>query len=239
MAHTHMVSDRNARFVINSVTRSIITPKASTKVLMQNDHNSEIFSFEMDRTIEGHDMSECNKVEIHYTNRDTTSRSASEGVYEVLDFKVSETDDTKVTFSWLVSGNVTKYAGPLAFLVLFACTDGEEITYRWYTGINDDFSITTGMNHEAIVVEACPDILGQWRSLLINSNYPYEAAKALGFEGTEEEWYEHMINDEKFNVLYKKYDDLYSELNDSKQDNLEVVTEGELNNMFDGTYVVE
>ena len=64
----HNIIDSDARFSINSVTRQIKNESKQKTSLMQNDHNSERFGFILDRYIEGHDMSLCNQVEVHYLN---------------------------------------------------------------------------------------------------------------------------------------------------------------------------
>ena len=54
-------------FIINPITREIIT-ETKKLYLMQHDHNSEIIRFQVPRVIEGYDIAQCNRVEIHYTN---------------------------------------------------------------------------------------------------------------------------------------------------------------------------
>lgn len=61
MAHKHPVYDTDAHFKINHITRSITT-QDDLKTIMQGDHNSERFSFEIPNVIDGHDMKLCNKV---------------------------------------------------------------------------------------------------------------------------------------------------------------------------------
>lgn len=67
MERKHNIIDSDMRFTVDAVSRRI--KSESKKVtLMQNDHNSERFTFEIPRYIEGHDMMLCNKVEVHYLN---------------------------------------------------------------------------------------------------------------------------------------------------------------------------
>lgn len=68
MNHKHMVFDTDEKFIIDSATRAITNSREKPFQLIQHDHNSEKFSFVCDRYVEGHDMSLCNKVEIHYDN---------------------------------------------------------------------------------------------------------------------------------------------------------------------------
>ena len=55
MPHTHPVVDSNLHFVINPLTREITNNSKKVK-LMQYDHASEIFTFEIPRYVDGHDI---------------------------------------------------------------------------------------------------------------------------------------------------------------------------------------
>ncbi len=92
MAHLHEVKDKDTHFMIDPETMEI-TNASEVKALKQGDHGAERFTFEMPRYIEGHDMSVCNKVEVHYNNikydattRETTTNSSFD---DVDDFRVS------------------------------------------------------------------------------------------------------------------------------------------------------
>ena len=162
MAHLHDVRDSESRFIIDPVTRTITSESAKKKTVIQGDHNSERFTFEIP-CVDGHDMSICNKVEIHYINIDGADTSKkSPGVYEADDLTSS---GDVVTFTWLLSRTGTQHAGTLNFLVHFACiVDGVE-EYAWNTGIFQGITVGTGMNNgteEAI--EPYLDVLAQWKT---------------------------------------------------------------------------
>lgn len=194
MVHGHPVVDYDNHFIIDPVTRDIDNAENKKTVLIQNDHNSERFSFELDKLVEGHDMTKCNKVEVHYINTATTSRLSRTGVYEVDDLQIAESDKNKIVFTWLVSENATYYAGTLNFLILFACVQDNVCTYKWHTSINKSMTIAVGMNNgEAVTSAPYPDILEQWREKLFSKNYAYEDAVANGFGGTEEDWYNAIV----------------------------------------------
>lgn len=163
MAHSHAIKDTDTHFKIDTVTRAVTNTDLKKLFLMQNDHNSERFSFEMDRYVEGHDMSLCDKVEIHYINIGT-NRHKNPGVYVVEDFKVSDADENKLTFSWLISENATTNAGSLSFIVVFTCLEDDVVLYRWNTDINKSISIAVGMNNGEAIEERYPDILVQWKN---------------------------------------------------------------------------
>lgn len=170
MAHIHSVFDSNEHFVIDPVTRAIANSLAKKIVVMQFDHNSERFTFEIPN-VDGHNMANCDRVEIHYINVDAVDKTLkSTGVYEVKDIKPSPGDNSVAVFSWLLSRNCTKYAGTLSFLIHFACTtDGVE-DYAWNTAIFQSITIGNGMNNGAEVLEPFPDILAQWQAQLFSAS---------------------------------------------------------------------
>lgn len=165
MAHLHAVRDRDDHFVINPTTRTLQT-ESKKITLMKTDHNSERFTFELPRKIEDHDMSECDRVEVHYINIDAATREKSTGVYEVTDFDVAEDNKEMVMGSWLISRNVTKYAGTLSFVIRFACTTGDVVDYSWSTGIYTGISISDGICNTEEVVAEYTDILQSWLNTL-------------------------------------------------------------------------
>lgn len=144
MEHLHSVIDYDKRFCIDPVTR-MVKNNSGKVTLAQHDHNSERFTFEIPHA-DGHDMSSCDRVEIHFINKSNSSTSLrSEGVYLVDDVKVSPEDNETVTFSWLISDEATKYAGSLKFLVRFICLSGEKIAYSWSTAIFKGITVVAGM----------------------------------------------------------------------------------------------
>lgn len=166
MLHRHQVYDSDPHFKIDPVTRAITNDESKKTILMQNDHNSERFSFEIPRLVEGHDVTLCNQVEIHFTNSDSTKQGVNAGVYEVHDMIVDPENENRVIFTWLVSENATQYAGSLSFIVMFACVEEGVSVYRWNTAINNSVSIVKSMNNGEAVVELFPDILAQWKNEL-------------------------------------------------------------------------
>ena len=162
MSHSHGVYDTDLHFIINPITRQITNESLKTK-LVQYDHNSERFTFELPRIVEGHDMSMCSKVEIHYINVAASKAEQHEDVYEVDDVAISPTSSDTVEFSWLISGNATQYAGTLNFLVCFTCLTGEEVDYAWHTEIYSGITVANGMNNGEAVVAEYSDVLEAWK----------------------------------------------------------------------------
>ena len=190
--HEHPVIDADKHYIIDPITRAVTNATSKKNTLIQNDHNSERFTFEIPKLVDGHDMTLCNSVQIHYINIESGTSKKKTGLYEVMDFPsdVVEEIDGNLTFSWVISGNATKYAGTLSFLISFVCIIDGIATYRWNTGINSSIIIAKGILNDESIVESYPDILSQWRKELFETNYAYEAALKHGFIGTEEEWVE-------------------------------------------------
>ena len=189
MPHTHPVIDGDGKYIIDPITRNITTPNSEKKILIQHDNNSERMTFECNRYIESHDLSLCNTIQVHYINLSSSGRQKSNGLYEVTDLVVDDTDATKIIFTWLISSDATEYEGMLEFLIKFACIDGDLVeTYSWHTNISKSIIIAPGIENSAIITSPLPDIIATWKEDIYNTNYAYETAVEHGFSGTEEEW---------------------------------------------------
>ena len=161
MNHSSKIIDADKHFEIDPITRSIRNQSPTKISIIQYDHNSERFSFELPRMIEGHDMMECNRVEVHYINNGTA------GVYEVDDLAICEDDNAKVCCSWLLSQNATGAVGALTFLLRFACVDNAgNIEYAWNTAIFKGISVAEGLYNSETIVEQYADVLEQWKKNL-------------------------------------------------------------------------
>lgn len=142
MAHKHSVYDADTHFIINSATR-VIENGSEKSVLMQRDHNSEIFTFELPRYVDGHDMSECNRVEVHFINTDSATKEKNSGERILTDLSLSPDSEDVVICSWLLDEDVTKYAGTLSFMLRFACMadDGVTTDFAWHTAPYENFAV--------------------------------------------------------------------------------------------------
>lgn len=171
MAHLHPVYDTDPHFSIDSTTRAITYESKDKLVLVQGDHNSQRYTFEVPRYVDGHDMMLCDSVRIHYINISSgSSRSRENGVYEVTDMQVAPDDEQgTVVLSWLVSCNATKYVGTLNFVIRFACTSESEIEYAWSTTIFNAVAIIASIDNGELVVEQYADILEQWYNDLVTA----------------------------------------------------------------------
>ena len=104
MGHIHKVYDTDIHFKIDAVTRAVKNVSETKVMIVQHDHNSERFTFEIPRYVDGHDMSTCNVVQIHYINTDSAHTNGNHsGIYEVDDLQISPDSDDVVICSWLIS----------------------------------------------------------------------------------------------------------------------------------------
>ena len=170
MAHLHSVYDTDKHFLIDAASRTIKNESKKITVV-QYDHNSERFTFELPRYIDGHDMSVCNKVEVHFINIDSATKAKSDGLYIADDFQISPDDDKVVICSWLISGEATQYAGQLAFLLRFCCMDGSEVEYAWNTAMYSEIYVSPGMNNSETVAVNHVDVLEKWKKELFAAGY--------------------------------------------------------------------
>ena len=168
MTKNHNVYDTDHHFKIDPLTRAISTT-AQKVTLIQGDHNSERFTFEAPRFIEGHDMSLCNKVQIHFINIDQMTKVQSADIYEPSDFQISPEDGNVVTFSWLIPQRATKYAGALNFVARFACMTADKVEYAWNTAVYSGISVSNGIDNSEPMVDQYSDVLEKWYFELISA----------------------------------------------------------------------
>lgn len=178
MSHEHKLRDTDPYFRIDPDTRVITDLSDKGTTIVQNDHNSEKFTFELPRFIDGHDMSMCNVVEVHYINIGSNERHND--VYEIPEedretIRLANSTDEALLCTWLLSQNATSLAGTLSFALRFMCTstgeDGEAIIdYSWGTGIYTKTIITPGINNSEAVVEQYADVLEEWRQQLFSGD---------------------------------------------------------------------
>lgn len=178
MSHSHNIYDTDKHFLIDPNTRSIASQSEKLK-LMQYDHNSERFTFELPRYIEGHDMTQCNRVEVHYINVSRDRKQERRDVYEVTDLHSSPDDDQIAIFSWLITAGSTSIAGKLNFRITFKCVgDDGSIDYEWNTDTYTSISISEGISNTESVAEVVSDVLESWKASFL-SNTPIKYIESL------------------------------------------------------------
>lgn len=166
MSHIHNVTDSDNKFIVDGISRTIKNASTSKTTVMQFDHNSEVFTFELPRYIEGHDMMLCNRVEVHYLNIESITRRENEGIYLVDDLTVNTEDENKLTCSWTISQSATQLVGSLNFLLRFICLTDDVIDYVWNTAINSGIYVSKGIYNSDIVAEQYVDTIKAWENRL-------------------------------------------------------------------------
>lgn len=238
MSHNNLITDADAFFEVDIATRNIRNKTPAKNKLIQYDHNSERFTFSIPRYIEGHDMMECDKAEVHYINIDAVTGEKKEGIYDFEDLQEHPKSANKVVCSWLISGNATKYVGLLHFSLVFKCIaeDGETVEYAWHSAIYKEITISDGINNTEVISEQYADILAQWEARLfgINEDGVKNVTEASATAMKE-------INDAYENAI-KTADGITEEIAQSKEtalDQISGATESGLGNIASGISAIE
>ena len=163
MSHESKIRDTETHFIINPETRIITTALAGNNTLVQNDHNSERFTFEIPRFIDGHDMLESTEVRIHYRNLSTSSVFQHNGVYFPDDLAVFKDDENTLAFTWLLSYDTTQNIGFLHFSIQFVCYENGAVEYAWNTGIYKDINVIESINNVPEIVAENTDELATFK----------------------------------------------------------------------------
>lgn len=150
MSHDHEVRDTGRLFIIDPPTRAITTESTSLNI-MQYDHNSEEYTFQIPRYVDSHDMSLCDRIEVHFDNVSRNKRNKSESYYIVKDITVNS---DSVEFTWLISNTATQYEGTLTFSATFICVDEEtdELTYSWSSDAFKSIKVLANIKNTAEVL---------------------------------------------------------------------------------------
>ena len=167
MAHKHSVYDTDNHFMIDGVTRVVKNASQTKTMLIQHDHNSERFTFEIPRYIDDHDMSTCNVVQVHYINIDASTKEQKTGIYEVVDLHISPEYDDVVVCSWLISRNATQLVGSLNFLIRFCCVTDGVVDYAWNTATHSNVHISSGINADETFESEYVDVIEQWKASVL------------------------------------------------------------------------
>lgn len=166
MAHLHEIKDTDPLFVIDGETMDIAT-NAENLRLRQREHKSEVYTFSMPRYIEGHDMTLCNKREVHFinTNYDSKTRTTTQnkGFDEVENFKVSPDNDEVVLFTWSPSIDATELIGTLSICVRFACINDGVVEYQKFTNVCSEIQVVESILNSEEVARIYTDTLAKWK----------------------------------------------------------------------------
>jgi hypothetical protein len=181
--HEHTVIDHDSYFVIDPDSRVIENASQTENTVMQYDHNSEKFTFELPRHIEGHDMTLCNRVRVHFNNIELDEFgipvAENADVAELYDLAVCPDDSDKVRCSWSIARQATQLAGTLSFLVQFECINDAGISvYEWHTDIYTDAVVKKGRNNAEQAVIEYSNVLEQWYQRIFGAGDSVIAAVA-------------------------------------------------------------
>ena len=245
--HTHPVPDTDTYFVIDPYTREIENTNYNKTVLMRGDHNSERFTFELPRYVDGHDMSLCNRVLIHFDNVGDSIENIHSDVAEAKDLRLEEGDSEKVICSWLIRREATQIVGILSFSLQYLCVEDGEITYEWNTDSYDNIEIRKSkQNAEASIVKYT-NVLEEWRaqifgvgdSIISNITTEGETQVAAVKEAsvTEQEAIE-LKGSEVLESIPNDFADVYSMANEAlrtKADGVVCEVEGTMINILDSS----
>lgn len=216
MGHIHPVYDTDTHFTIDAITRAIKKDANRKTSLVQGDHNSERFTFECPRYIEGHDMSKCNVVEVHFFNIDTKTKAQNKGVYTVEDLQVSSEDENTVICSWLISGGATQFKGILNFLLRFKCVEAGIKTYAWNTNFFTGITVAEGSDAAESFETEYVDVIEQWKGSVMqyftNELNQWKNAKETELrEDIEDKFNEHSAEwNQALDVERKRIDNIVS-----------------------------
>lgn len=153
------IKDTDHHFVIDSLTREISSKSPQKDILIKDDHNSERFTFDIPRYIEGKDVAKCNLVQVCYIN------GRSSGIYTVDDLTVDPSNVDIFTCSWLISRNATKHVGKLAFMLRFVQMDDESvISYAWSTKTYDKVRVLENVDAGDMFEDEYVDVIEQWKN---------------------------------------------------------------------------
>lgn len=182
--HTHPVTDSDTYFIIDPITKKITNTANRKNILMQFDHNSEVFTFELPRYVEGHDMLLCDTVYIHWNNIDGKTAEENADTHEATNFQVNPENEDTVICTWKIKKQSTLLAGILSFLLEYVCHDeeGNEV-YSWHSDFYDDIEIRKGRdNGNAIAIEYS-DLLEEWYKKLFGNGESGTGIKVTGKVG--------------------------------------------------------
>lgn len=167
--HKHVVPDSDAYFIIDPYTRQIENTTYNKTVLMRGDHNSERFTFELPRYVDGHDMSLCNRVIVHFDNVGDSIENVYSDVAYMDDLRLNPDNPETVISSWLIRREATQIVGILSFSLQYQCVEEGEITYEWNTDSYDDIEIRKSKNNGEAAVINYTNVLEQWRSQIFGA----------------------------------------------------------------------
>ena len=217
--HNHSVVDSDTYFIIDPISRSISNTASNKNVLMQFDDESEVFTFEIPRYVEGHDMLLCDTVYIHWNNIDSEKGESNIDIHQATDLELNPENENSVICKWVIKKQSTLLAGSLVFLLEYACHDENgNKTYSWHTDLYKSIQIKKGLDNGSAITVEYSDLLEEWYKKLFSSgiyNITGEVGQiikiaAVDEKGAPTEWetvnIPEAISDEEYTLLTQALD---------------------------------
>lgn len=221
----HEVIDDDTHFIIDPVTRTINNPDSADIVLMQHDHNSEIFTFEIPKVIEGHDILRTSAiVQIHFRNISLDGTKSSSGLSMASPRYSNEYDNGEtVLFSWSIPREATMYDGILAFAIRIACTDNNfVIQYDWHTEIFAGIPVLETIDNSDSEAKVFEELLARYKD---------ELCESLVSKVTEQLNADMNSITSKITILETNVEEIDDKLNQLQNN---IGSSGTVENLFDG-----
>lgn len=170
MAHSHAVIDTDPHFTVDPDSRMLTYMSPEKLTIIHNDHNSERITFDLPKEIDGHDMTLCNRAQVHFINIDANDNTRRRsGIYNMTDVQVVDGSPDTISCSWLVSKDATSLVGTLHFVLRFACMEGSRVTYAWHTSVYTGISISQSIDNTETIVDEYIETLQEWYNELISA----------------------------------------------------------------------
>lgn len=232
--HEHPVPDTDTYFVIDPITRQIENTNRKTPVVMQYDHNSERFTFEIPRYVDGHDMLLCTSVTVNVDNIETETETTNSDAPDMVDLSLHPNDPEKVISSWLISRNSTQLAGILSFHIEYKCVDSNgDVVYEWSTDTYSDVEVKARKKNGEVAVIEHTDLLEQWRSRIfgagdsVMANIATEGVNqvtAVKNESTTQQAAIELKGSETLATIPDEYTELYNLANSAERTKSDAIT---------------
>ena len=136
--------------------RFITVPQSLKKIAVQFDNNVRTVTFDCPRYSDGRDLSAM-IISINYMRPD-----GDPGLCQVEAVTIDENDDTLIHFDWGIKDHVTEVNGTLSFLVCAKKTNSDGTNENhWNSELNQEMTISKGLNCNTIIIEKNPDLITQ------------------------------------------------------------------------------
>ena len=142
----NVISDSEPAIIIDGYKRTL-TPEAgfNTQIGVTNDYNTNEITFKCDKTVDGHDLFQCNNKVIKWHNLASNIMGSD---------KLSNLDeqDESFTITWQIPPEATTKAGTLRIAICFCDIDEKtnKIVYKWNSLIYNGLQVGQGMDEISV-----------------------------------------------------------------------------------------